>query len=87
MRKPCSCIQFIKCRIFYCKSSENLYYHYYKSCENPYQVLQVTCAVSEHAMKSKVICMHHFSFWPTCKVASPIDALSPDYSNFFTAAC
>ena len=25
---------------------------YYKSRENPYQVLQVTCAVSEHAMKS-----------------------------------
>ena len=26
---------------------------YYKSHDNPYQVLQVTCAASEHAMKSK----------------------------------
>ena len=31
-------------------------YFYYKSHENPYQVLQVTCAASERAMKSKV-CM------------------------------
>ena len=31
MGKPCSCTQFIKSRIFY-----------YKSRENPYQVLQVT---------------------------------------------
>ena len=31
MGKPCGCIQFIKSRIFY-----------YKSRENPYQVLQVT---------------------------------------------
>ena len=29
-------------------------YQYYKSHENPYQVLQVTCAASERAMKSKV---------------------------------
>ena len=29
---------------------------YYKSRENPYQVLQVTCAASERAMKLKV-CM------------------------------
>ena len=36
MGKPCSCIQFIKSRIFYCKSHKN-----------PYQVLQVTHAVSE----------------------------------------
>ena len=43
MGKPCSCAQFIKSRIFYCKSREN-----------PYQVLQVTCAASECAMKSKV---------------------------------
>ena len=41
--KPCSCIQFIKSRIFYCKSCKNPY-QYYKSCENPYQVLQVTHA-------------------------------------------
>ena len=27
---------------------------YYKSRENPYQVLQVMCAASERAMKSKV---------------------------------
>ena len=63
MGKPCSCTQFIKSRIFYYKSRENLYqycksrenpYQYCKSRENPYQVLQVTCAVSERAMKSKV---------------------------------
>ena len=53
MGKPWSCMQFIKSRIFYCKSRDNLY-QYYKSCENSYQVLQVTCAASEHAMKSKV---------------------------------
>ena len=38
---------------FYCKSRENPY-QYYKSHETQYQVLQVTRAVSEHAMKSKV---------------------------------
>ena len=43
MGKPCSYMQFIKSHIFYCKSREN-----------PYQVLQVTCAASERAMKSKV---------------------------------
>ena len=32
MGKPCNCMEFIKRRIFY-----------YKSHENPYQVLQVTC--------------------------------------------
>ena len=53
MGKPCSCMQFIKSRIFYCKSCENPYQHY-KSRENPYQVLQVTRAASERAMKSKV---------------------------------
>ena len=53
MGKPCSCMQFIKSRIFYCKSRENPY-QYYKSRENPYQVLQVTRAASEHTMKSKV---------------------------------
>ena len=41
MGKPCSCTQFIKSRIFYCKSRENPY-QYCKSRENPYQVLQVT---------------------------------------------
>ena len=41
MRKPCSCTQFIKSRIFYSKSCENPY-QYCKSRENPYQVLQVT---------------------------------------------
>ena len=41
--KPCSCMQFIRSRIFYYNPRENLY-----------QVLQVTCAVSECAMKSKV---------------------------------
>ena len=44
MGKPCSCTRFIKSCILY------------KSCENPYQVLPVTCTVSERAMKSKV-CM------------------------------
>ena len=43
MGKPCSCMQFIRSRIFYYNPRENLY-----------QVLQVTCAVSECAMKSKV---------------------------------
>ena len=50
MGKPCSCIQFIKSRIFYCKSCKN----WYQSRENPYQVLQVTCTGSERAMKLKV---------------------------------
>ena len=63
MGKPCSCMQFIKSRIFYCKSHNNPYqyyksrenpYQYYKSRENPYQVLQVTRAASERAMKLKV---------------------------------
>ena len=48
--KPCSCMQFIKSRIFYYKSRDNPY-QYYKSRENPYQVLQVTCTASERAMK------------------------------------
>ena len=43
MGKPCSCTQFLKSRIFY-----------YKSRKNSYQVLQVTCAASERAMKLKV---------------------------------
>ena len=52
MGKPCSCMQFIKSRIFYYKPRENPYqyykshenpFRYYKSCENPYQVLQVMC--------------------------------------------
>ena len=51
--KPCSCMQFIKSCIFYCKSRK-IPYQYYKSHENPYQVLQVTHTESEHAMKSKV---------------------------------
>ena len=55
MGKPCSCMQFIKSRIFY-----------YKSRENPYQVLQVTRTTSESAMKSKV-CM--------------IKSLSPQYQT------
>ena len=61
MGKLCSCMQFIKSRIFYCKSRENLY-QYYKSHENPYQVLQVTItrAASEHAMKSKVRMINHY---------------------------
>ena len=35
-------MQVIKSRIFYYKSGESPY-QYNKSCENPYQVLQVTC--------------------------------------------
>ena len=38
--KPCSCTQFIKSCILH-----------YKSCKNPYQVLQVICVMSERAMK------------------------------------
>ena len=41
MWKPCSCMEFIKGRIFYCKVRENQY-QYYKSRENLYQVLHVT---------------------------------------------
>ena len=41
-------LQFIKSRIFYCKSHENPY-QYYKSRENPYQVLQVTHTAFERA--------------------------------------
>ena len=52
MGNPCSCKQFIKSGIFYCKSCKNPYQ--YKSRENPYQALQVTRAASERAMKSKV---------------------------------
>ena len=34
-------------------------YNYYKSHENPYQILQVICAASECAVKSKIhmLCM------------------------------
>ena len=49
MGKPCSCMQFIKSHIFY-----------YKSRENPYQVLQVMHAASECAMKSKVRMINHY---------------------------
>ena len=52
MGKPCSCTQFIKA-VFLHKSPENPY-QYYKSCKNPYQVLQVTCPVSERTLKPKV---------------------------------
>ena len=62
MEKPCSCMQFIKSRIFYCKSRENPY-HYYNSRENPYQVLQVTCSASERAMKLKVHMIKSLSPW------------------------
>ena len=41
MGRPCSCTQFIKSRIFYYKSHDNPC-QYCKSCENLYQVLQVT---------------------------------------------
>lgn len=51
------------------------------SHENPYQVLQLTCAASERGMKS-MLCMRHFPLWLTCKVASPIDTHSSAYSNF-----
>ena len=53
MGKPCSCMWFMKSRIFYCESCENPY-QYYKSHEDLYQVLQVTRAASECAMKLKV---------------------------------
>ena len=64
MGKPCSCMQFIKTRIFTAShariristtSHMRIHIKYCKSRENPYQVLQVTCpAASERAMKSKV---------------------------------
>ena len=40
-------------QIFYYKSRKNPY-QYYKSHENLYHVLQVTCTASERAMKSKI---------------------------------
>ena len=43
MQKPCSCVQFVKNCILY-----------YMSHENPYQVFQATCAVSERGMKLNV---------------------------------
>ena len=43
-KKPC---------FFYYKSRKNLY-QYCKLRKNLYQVLQVTCAASDRAMKSKV---------------------------------
>ena len=52
--KPCSCMQFRKSCIFYYKSHVNPY-QYCKSCENLYQVLQVTCTVSERAMRVHMI--------------------------------
>ena len=48
MGKPCSCVQFIKNRIFYCKSRENPY-QYYKSCENPYRDITITGTCPGHA--------------------------------------
>ena len=44
MENPCSCMQFIKSHIFLL----------YMSHKNLYQVLQVTCTASEHAMKLTV---------------------------------
>ena len=41
------------CHIFYYESRQDPYQHY-KSCENPYEVQQVTCAASERAIKLKV---------------------------------
>ena len=52
-RKPWSCTKFLKSCIFYSKSSKNPY-QYCKLSEKLYQVLQVTCAVSECAMISKL---------------------------------
>ena len=49
---PCSWMQFIKSRIFFSTTSQNPY-QYYKSRENLYQVLQVTCAAPERAMESR----------------------------------
>ena len=54
---------------FYYSSSENPYqyykshenpYEYCNSCENQYQVLQITYAASERAMKSKVPVINHY---------------------------
>ena len=54
--KPCNCIQFIKSIFFLLQVMRKFVSVYYKSRGNSYQVLQVTCAASERAMKSKV-CM------------------------------
>ena len=64
MGKPCSCMQFIKSRIFFntshtririsTASHARIRIRYCKSRENPYQVLPVLCTASERAMKSKV---------------------------------
>ena len=53
MGKPCSCTKFIKA-VFCTASHARIRIRYYKSHENPYQVLQVTCAAYERAMKSEV---------------------------------
>ena len=45
----------MKIRIRYYEPCENLYQYYNKSHENPYQVLQVTWAASECAMKSRIL--------------------------------
>ena len=50
MRKPCRYSQLIKTCILYYKSHENLYQ--ILQSHDLYQVLQVTCAMPEHAMSS-----------------------------------
>ena len=60
---PCSCRQFIEA-VFFTASHARIHIstashvririRYYKSRENPYQVLQVMCAAPELAMKSKL---------------------------------
>ena len=68
--------------IRYCVYTSHVRIHvcirYYKSHKNPYQVLQVTCAVSEHAMKSKVQNHYHPS---TCTCT--YQAILEKYHLFF----
>ena len=52
-------------------------YFYYKSCENPYQVLQVMCAVSEGAMKLKVCMIKSLSPWYQAILEKTITSLLP----------
>ena len=48
MGKPCSCTQLIKKPFFFTTSHMRIHIRYYKSHENPYQVLQVTCVRDLH---------------------------------------
>ena len=61
MRESVSVLQVTRESISDTTSHARIHIRYYKSRKNPYQVLQVTCAASEHAMKSKVRMMKSLS--------------------------